>query len=503
MDSGMSVRKIIEGIPAHPIGCESSDFVACFTSLYLAMSKIAADEHSKYYSRFAVVAGINSLTGDNSLIDYSADDCIKALGLGDYLDFSMRYVGLSYQDIKGSTDENILFEQIVSSIRKDIPVLLETPKGWCIITGFDSSNSLYGHDGVKGNKAAILQVDEHLENDLFASAKWYEQTERVIIVGGKTPPTIHDKDVFARMSGIIDKMQTGKYDEALVSNLENDGYFNSLSREEVQHLYKLTTSYVHHHAGTRAELCWGFDVDNLHFSQETERQRIVMRCICGLFGFTHDLCWNIFRSLGDENFGARDEDIVDFMSPDKRKRIAHWMELIAFNEYKVSVYLKLLADLPVSFLDKYLNEAMFTVPFAEVEATPQGIDEYDTGFVALPERRIKGKRIPISEAVELEADSVYLLDMHEEQGMFYYSKSAICGNYTDEDGDDVCMIPLGRYLRVIGILPIAIYNICDSWYGHHGITFDWTRRMVIERSKDGQVTTYLPIDECTGVEGPL
>jgi hypothetical protein len=111
--------------------------------------------------------------------------------------------------------------------------------------------------------------------------------------------------------------------------------------------------------------------------------------------------------------------------------------------------------------------------------------------------------MPTSEHTDDEADSVFLLDMHEEQGMFYPAGSAMCGSYTDQDGDDVCAIPSGKYLRVIGALPIAIYNICDSWYEHHGVTFDWTRRMVIERSQHGQVTAHLPIDQCTSLEVPL
>jgi len=502
MDHDLVASRLIEGIPAHPIGCESSNFVACFTSLQVAMKRIPADEHSKHFSRFAVVAGINSLTGDNRLVGYSADDCIKAHGLGDYVDFSMRYAGLSFEEVTGSAGKTALHERIVASINRNIPVLMETLKGWCIVTGFDTSGRLYGYDGTRACRPPLLQVDQHLENGLFAVTKWYEQTERIVIVGGETAPTVHDTDVFARMSRIIDAMQGGGYDDALVSNVEDDRYFGSLSPEEVN-LYRLTTSYADHHASTRAELCWGFDLANWHFGEQTERQRILMRCICGLVGFTHDLCWNIFRSLGDENYGARDEDIVDFMDPEKRKRIAHWVRVIASNEPKVSVYLKLLAELPVSFLDRHLNEPVFGVPLAEVEAAPQGVGNYDTEVVVLPERKVRGEYIPTSEHIGDEADSVYLLDMREEQGMFYPARSAMCGSYTDQDADDVCAIPSGKYLRVIGALPIAIYNICDSWYGHHGVTFDWTRRMVIERPHHGQVTAYLPVDECTGVEVPL
>jgi len=503
VDHDLSADRVIEGVPAHPVGCESSDFVACFTSLQVALKRIPADEHSKHFSKFAVVAGINSLTGDNRLVGYSADDCIKAVGLGDYVDFSMRYAGLSYQEISGSAGKTVLHERIVSSINRSIPVLMETPKGWCIVTGSDAAGRLYGYDGARTNRPPVLEVDRHLENGLFAVTKWYEQTERIVIVGGQTAPAVHDADVFARMSRIIDAMRSGKYDDALVSNLEDDRHSGSLGHEEVEHLYRLTTSYADHHATTRAELCWGFDLANRHFGEQTERQTILMRCICGLFGFTHDLCWNIFRSLGDENYGARDGDIVDFIDPERRKRIAHWVRLIASNEPKVSVYLKLLAGLPVSFLERYLNEPVFGVPLAEVEAAPQGVGIYDTEVVALPERKVRGEYIPVSEHADHEADSVYLLDVREEQGMFYPAGSAMCGSYTDQDGDGVCAVPSGRYLRVMGALPIAIYNVCDSWYEHHGFAFDWTRRMVIERSQHGQVTAYLPIDGSTGAKVPL
>jgi len=503
MDHDLSATRLIEGIPAHPIGCESSGFVACFTSLQVALKRIPADEHPKHFSKFGVVAGINSLTGDNRLVGYSADDCIKAVGLSDYVDFSMHYAGLSYQETRGSAGEAALYERIVSSINRNMPVLMEALKGWCIVTGFDNAGRLYGYDGARADRPAVLEVDQHLENGLFAVTKWYEQTERIVVVGGQTAPTAHDADVFARMSRIIDAMQSGNYDAALVSSLEDDRRFGSLSPKEVQHLYRLTTSYCDHHASTRAELCWAFDVANHHFGEQTERQRTLMRCICGLFAFTHDLCWNVFRSLGDESYGARDEDIGDFVDPGKRKRIAHWVRLIASNEPKVSVYLKLLADLPVSFLDRYLNEAVFGVPLAEVEAAPRGGGIYDAEVVALAERTVSGGYIPTSGRVDDEADRVYVLDMHEEQGMFYPARSALCGSYTDQGGDEVYVIPSGEYLRVMGALPIAIYNIRDSWYEHHGVAFDWTRRMVIERSQHGQVTAYLPIHECTGVEGPL
>jgi len=503
MNHDLSARRLIEGVPAHPIGCESSDFVACFTSLQVAMKRIPADEHSKRFSKLAVVAGINSLTGDNRLVGYSADDCIKAHGLDDYVDFSMRYAGLAYQEIRGSAGKTALHERIVASINRDVPVLMEALQGWCIVTGCDTAGRLYGYDGARANRPAVLQVDQHLENGLFVATRWDEQTERIVIVDGETAPTVHDADVFGRMSRIIDAMQSGRYDDALVSNLEDDCCFDSLCPEEVEHLYRLTASYCDHHASTRGELCWGFDLANRHFGEQTEAQRILMRCICGLFGFTHDLCWNVFRSLGDDNYGARDEDIADFMDPERRKRIAHWIRVIASNEPKVSVCLKLLADLPVSFLDRYLNEPVFGVPLAEVEAERLDVGVYDTEIVTLPERKVRGEYIPISEHADDGADGVYLLDMHEEQGMFHPARSAMCGSYTDQDGDDVCAIPSGRYLRVTGALPIAIYNICDSWYEHHGVTFDWTRRMVIERPQRGQVTAYLPIDGCTGVEVAL
>ena len=492
MDKNTFTRKIIEGIqnPLQPETQQGDGYVACFASLYMAVEKNQELNRVTVYNKFSTVAGLDFFTIDTMTMTSRTEPELiaKEYGFDDYVEYTMGYAGFKYASFKkGEHSEESIYKQITASLDNDIPVLMETKNGWCVVTGYDENRFMYGFDDKYGGHRLSSDANEYWQ-DLFVLHNWHSVMERVVIYTGKQTPTITKKDIFSRISRIIDNMQARKYNEKLIEKLSDDEYFNSLTDDEQKILFKQTLNFLYFHVGRRAMMCWGMGEDS--YPDNSDEDMNLRQSINGYMGNTHDWCWFVFRTLGNEGgYYVHDDDFPNFLDSEKRRNTVKSMKLIIFNDYKTSCICKIIAGEYISALERYLNEPKYNIPRNQVGPVEMG--PFTTEVVNLPDVKISYRSVPINECNKNNKNDVFLVKYSLDQGLFHYDKNVICGS--NFDSGNAYTIPGGTYLKITDKLPISIYNIVDSWYETNRINLDFSKNMIIKKDNNGDFESYLPI----------
>ena len=495
MDKNVFTRKVIEEIskPAQPGTFQGSEYVACFASLYRAIEKNGGFSQQDAYYKFAPVAGINFTAYNNEITAnyFSFDACAKINGLDDYVEYTMGYAGYKYtRIIKDGQSKDNIYKQITVSLDKDIPVLMETKNGWCILTGYDSKHFIYGYDGTFKDKHIFADEIKEFWNDMFVLRNWHDMMESVVIVTGKQEPSITPNDIFKRIIRIIDDNQEQNIAADFIKKLEDDDYIASLTQKEQMELFGHTLNFFHFYSCSRGELC----CSPFPFEPKTDRDLNLIQSINGILGSMYDYGWNTFGCLG---YGMPshlclipDEKAFSiFLTREARQRIVRNIQHTLFNDYKISCICKIIAGIYISDLECYLNEPKYNIPREQV-GVDGNMGTFDTDVVMLPDEEIKYNTMPVSECNKNNLEDVFLIEFTKGQCDFYYNKNIMCGSSA---GNDTCKIKGGRYLKINGNLPIGINNIVEGWYDNNGFEFAPGKKMIIEKNKNGEFTAYIPL----------
>ena len=499
MDRQTFTRKIIDEItkPAQPGTFQGSEYVACFASLYRAIEKGREFSQQESYYKFTSVAGINFAAYDNMPTPeyHSFDACAKLSGIDDYVEYTMGYAGYKYIRItKNEQGADYIYERITASLDREIPVLMETQRGWCILTGYDSKRFIYGYDGTFRDKQFFDEEVSEYWNDMFVLRDWHNIMESVVIVTGKQEPTITLKDVLSRIIRIIEKTQEIKFYDSLIEKLADDEYIYSLPKEKQIELCRYILGFSTYYACSRGEMCAG----GLSFdTPETDRDLNLAQSVNGYLGCTYDCGWFALRTLGygmpaNIVLNVNDDTLNKFLDSENRRNIISSIKFILFHDYKISCVLKIITGEYISDLERYLTEPKYNIPRDQVGPVEMG--PFETEIVTLPDARVSGRFMPISECNKDSDGDVFLVDYLSDQ---YYNRSVFCGTYADVGmfitDADTYSISGGKYLKITGNLPISIYNIVDSWYDSNGINLDSGKKMIIEKDKNGEFTAYMSL----------
>ena len=495
MDEKTFVGKIIEGIqnPSQPETQQGDGYVACFASLYIAVERDTPLDRMAVYNKFTPVAGIDMLTFDHTMTTTAryveSEELAKEYGMDDYVAYTMGYAGFNYERLrKGEHDKKYVFSHIIASLQKDIPVLMETKNGWCVVTGYDENGFIYGSDKTNEGKDHRLSSDT-LEywNDLFVLENWYDVMDSVAIFMNKQEPTITKKDIFSRLGRIVDDMEKRGYDEKLLEHL-SDSYFDSLTIDEKKLLFIQTLNYLYFHVTRRAMMCWS--MSDLFFPDYTERDMNLRQCINGYMGNSHDYCWNAFRTLGKGGYHVDMSDFPNFLISEKRHKVIESVYYVKENDHKTGCVCKIIAGDYISDIERHLTEPHFDIPRDQVgpDMGPFSVEE-----IVLEDSVMTGRYVPVNECNIKNDGDIFILDCTVDQGMYYYDKSVFVGAETAHStGDNICEKIGGTYLKIYGNIPISIYNIVDSWYDNNGIVIDPDRKMMIKVGTNHQLETFVP-----------
>lgn len=498
MDKKLFVRKIIEGIqnPSQPETQQGDGYVACFTSLYMAVENDLSLERKAVYSKFTTVAGLDILTFDHtrttSFCRVEPEDLAKEYGIDDYVEYTMGYAGYEYERLrKNESDKECVLNHIITSLQKDIPVLMETKNGWCVVTGYDEKGLIYGFDNTNGGRDHRLSSDSiEYWNELFILDNWYDIMDSVVIYVCKKAPTITKRDIFSRLSRIIDDMEERGYDGKLINQLL-DGNFDSLTDDEKKVLFMQTLNFLYFHVHTRAMMCWGMSEE--FYPDYSDQDMNLRQSINGYMGDSHDFCWGAFRALGKGGFHVDMSDFPNFLNPEKRYKVIDSIRFIALNDYKTSCVCKIIAGEYISDIERFLTEPHYNIPRNQVG--PEDMGSFVTENIVVESALVTGRYLSIHEC-NINSDSdLFILDCTIDQGMYYYNKKVFVGSYADASIVDVdaCEKIGGNYLKISGDIPIAIYNIVNSWFDSNGIEIDSDRKMFIRAGINNQFETFIPV----------
>ena len=348
-----------------PNGCETVRFTACLVSMLMRADGIIDKnfdffcrlqngncircgkckdlvpinkKHEELYNLYTAVTGFGFLQIDLSNDTHMKTDwnqtCNVMLREFDwYIGFALDYAGYDFNEYifpDSNTNKKYIFDEIKSSIDKDIPVLALFGKlyQWVLITGYDDDGNLYGFDGSQGYWGKpVAEPAGYDENGLFIMPDWYEKGGHAFILGTKKTPSVTIQDIFKRGIIIMESMIAKNYYGNSVEYMMNDANFEDLNDDGLIKMRDRISVWIGQPIDQRAMLGYAVNPLKAGIEKEPVKEILAFTEINRLCWTMHDVLWIAWRGIGEYMGG----DKLDWARGLKNKTIRRMIaDCIAF-----------------------------------------------------------------------------------------------------------------------------------------------------------------------------
>ena len=142
----------------------------------------------------------------------------------EFIDYIMGFAGLSWRRFTRGTDKGRVYREISRSIDEGLPVLLKLGTGWDwhVVTGYDD-RALYGLDSHKHYDSSVhpqIKPDSYTDDGLFVLSRWFEPFEDLIIMNGRSKPTVALPEVLAHIIHTLEHPAHAKLEADLAERID-------------------------------------------------------------------------------------------------------------------------------------------------------------------------------------------------------------------------------------------------------------------------------------------
>lgn len=380
------MRKILDNVVAMPSGCETSRFVACFTSMFMRAEGMTEEnievycpkqignciecgdcpglnrlrkKHEQVYNLFSVVSGYGFMQIDLSndihmSRDWDVTCDIMLREFDDYVKFTMDFAGYRYEVFTSSDDRDTLSDRIRNSIDYDKPVLMQFEQGlsWVVVTGYDDDGCIYGYDGSYEYWGRNLAEPDSYGGKLFRMADWHAKMTQMIILSEPFEPTMTMTDVYCRAAKIMEHT-CGLFTRSEQYMLD-DANFVDLDADSLVKMRDRISQFIGLPIDMRSVVSWHIPVPSdkvliRHSKQlsesdidpcEREHLFTMMNWACC---YIHDTLWIAWRAVGEFMGGTKEEWGQRLSDPAIRRVVADVIGIVAHYDRDIYDVLKRLA----------------------------------------------------------------------------------------------------------------------------------------------------------------